>query len=88
MSTLSIAEICDKLQSAKTKTERLEILKNNDSSALRGILRMNYDVSLVLALPEGSPPYKQMQVPVGFGNTSLKASARGWYVFMKDGATK
>lgn len=84
MASLSIAEVCDKLKSAKTKTERTEILKKNDCPALRGLLRMNYDASLVLALPEGSPPYKPLEVPAGFGNTTLKASARGWYVFVKE----
>lgn len=84
MSSLSVAEVCDKLKSAKTKNERVEILKENDSQALRGILRMNYDSALTLALPEGTPPYKKLEKPVGFGDTTLKASARGWYVFVKD----
>jgi Family of unknown function (DUF6433) len=86
MSSLTIAEICDKLQSAKTKTERIEILKRNDTPALRGILRMNYDHSLVLALPEGTPPYKKSVRPVGFGDSTLKTSCRGWYVFVKEAA--
>lgn len=83
MSSLSIAEIVGKLKSAKTKTERIDILKNNDCAALRGIIRMNFDESLVLALPEGRPPFKQATVPDGFGKTTLKASAKGWYVFIE-----
>lgn len=86
MSSLSVAEVCDLLKSAKTKTERIEILKSNDSQALRGILRMNYDADLVLSLPEGEPPYKKSPNPVGLGDTTLKASSRGWYVFVKDAA--
>ena len=81
MSSLSVGEVVEKLQNAKNNNERVEILKNNDSQALRGILRMNYDKSLVLDLPVGSPPYKVNQNPVGFGDTTLKASAKGWYVF-------
>jgi len=84
MASLSVAEVCDKLKSAKTKNERVEILKANDSLALRGILRMNYDASLVLALPEGEPPFNKSVKPTGFGDTTLKASAKGWYVFVKD----
>jgi hypothetical protein len=83
MSSLSIAEIVGKLKSAKTKTERIEILKNNDCAALRGIIRMNFDESLVLALPNGRPPFKQAIVPDGFGKTTLKSSAKGWYVFIE-----
>lgn len=84
MSTLSIAEVVDLLKSAKSKNERVDLLKANDTLALRGILRMNFDDSLVLALPEGEPPYNKAVVPAGFGNTTLKASARSWYIFVKD----
>ena len=82
--SLAISEVCDRLKAAKTKTERIQILKNNDNPALRGLLRMNYDASLVLALPEGEPPYQKSTKPAGFGNTTLKASVRGWYVFVKE----
>ena len=86
MASLTIAEVCTKLEAAKTKSERVDILRRNDSQALRGILRMNYDTSLVLALPEGSPPHKSSNRPEGLGDTTLKASARGWYVFVKEAA--
>lgn len=84
MSGLSIAEVVDKLRQARTKSERLSILKNNDCAALRGLLRMNFDASLKLALPDGIPPFQKLNCPPGFGDTTLKASARGWYVFSKD----
>lgn len=84
MSSLTVAEIVGKLKSAKTKTERIKILKDNDCAAVRGLLRMNFDESLKLALPEGRPPFKQATVPDGFGNTTLKASAKGWYVFIQE----
>jgi hypothetical protein len=84
MSEMSIAEVVDKLEKARTKSERLDILKANDCGALRGILRMNFDASLKLALPEGTPPFKKSASPVGFGDTTLKASAKGWYVFSKE----
>lgn len=84
MSKMSIAEIVKSLQNAQNKTERLNILKNNDSSALRGILRMNYDTALKLSLPEGEPPYKKSNNPEGFGDTTLLSSHKSWYVFVKD----
>lgn len=84
MASLTVAEIIGKLKSAKTKTERVTILKDNDCAALRGIIRMNFDESLKLALPSGRPPFKVSTVPEGFGKTTLKASAKGWYVFIKE----
>lgn len=86
MTKMSIAEVVSKLQKAQTKTERLELLKKNDSMALRGILRLNYDESLKLSLPLGEPPYKKPTVPEGFGQTTLLASAKSWYVFSRQTA--
>jgi len=83
MTSLSIFELVEKLEHAKNKTERIELLKHNDSLAIRGLLRMNFDSTLVLDLPEGIPPFKVNSAPVGMGDTTLKASAKGWYVFTK-----
>jgi Family of unknown function (DUF6433) len=82
--SLTIAEIVGKLKRAKTKNERVQILKDNDCAALRGIIRMNFDESLALSLPKGRPPFKSTTVPDGFAKTTLKASAKGWYVFVKE----
>lgn len=84
MSSLTVAEIVGKLRTAKTKNERVQILKDNDCAALRGIIRMTLDDSLVLSLPEGRPPFKVANVPDGFAKNTLKASAKGWYVFIKE----
>ena len=84
MASLSVGEVVEKLNAARTKNERIQILRENDSAALRGILRMNFDESLVLALPKGAPPFNRANVPNGFGNTTLKASATGWYVFVRE----
>lgn len=84
MSSLTVAEIVGKLRTAKTKSERVQILKENDCAALRGIIRMTLDDSLVLSLPDGRPPFRVASVPDGFAKTTLKASAKGWYVFIKE----
>jgi len=80
----NIASVVDDLKKAKTKTERATILRDNDCPALRGLLRMNFDITLVLALPEGAPPYKKNKSPFGFTKTTLRASVRGWKFFVKE----
>jgi hypothetical protein len=82
--TLTIAEVFKKINEARFNGDRVFILRQNDSSALRGLLKMNYDRSLVLSLPEGVPPYKKKAVPVGFGDTTLLTSAKTWYVFSRE----
>lgn len=80
----SIAEVFDELKKARFNGDRIFILRKNDSLALRGLIKMNYDKSLKLSLPEGVPPYKKKVVPVGFGDTTLLTSAKSWYVFSRE----
>jgi hypothetical protein len=82
--TLTIAEVFKKINEARFNGDRVFILRKHDSSALRGLLKMNYDRSLVLSLPPGVPPFKKKKVPVGFGDTTLLTSAKTWYVFSKE----
>lgn len=81
--TLTIAEVFKKINEVRFNGDRVFILRQNDSMALRGLLKMNYDQSLVLDLPPGAPPYKKKKVPVGFGDTTLLTSAKTWYVFSR-----
>jgi hypothetical protein len=82
--TLTIAEVFKKINEVRFNGDRVFILKKNDTLALRGLLRMNYDHSLKISLPEGAPPYKKKNVPAGFGDTTLLSSAKTWYVFSKE----
>jgi len=80
----SIPEVFEELSKAKYNGDRVFVLRKHDSMALRGLLRMNYDKSLNLTLPEGEPPYKKKNAPVGFGDATLLTSAKSWYVFCKE----
>ena len=50
---LTIAEILQKAHNAKTKSQKVKILQENNSQALRSLFIWNYDDSVVSALPEG-----------------------------------
>lgn len=80
----TIGEVVALLQGAKTKPERAALLKEHNSLALRSILRLNFDPTLKFELPEGFPPtYRGNSKPNGFGDTTLKAAVKGFYVFVK-----
>lgn len=52
-------EILDKISKAKTKKERLELLKKEDNNwALKDILRGSFDDVVVWLLPKGKVPYE------------------------------
>lgn len=79
----TIPEVFEQINNVRFNGDRVFILRQNDSMALRGLLRMNYDKSLIIDLPAGIPPYNKKKVPVGFGDTTLITSAKTWYVFSK-----
>ena len=53
---LTIAEILQKAHNAKTKSQKVKILQENNSQALRSLFIWNYDDSVVSALP--IPPFE------------------------------
>ncbi len=59
----TLTEIFTSIQEAKTRVERQDILKQNDSFSLRTVLQMNYDSSIKLDLPSGKPPFTVNEAP-------------------------
>lgn len=57
MATLMIYEVIGKAEKAKSKKDKIEILKQNESWALKDILRGTYDSKVKWNLPKGQPPY-------------------------------
>jgi len=83
---LLISEVLQKAHNAKTKAEKIAILKENDSQALRSIFIINYDESIVSLLPEGAPPYTPNEAPAGTEHTKLEHEARLLFHFFKGGS--
>lgn len=83
---LLISEVLQKAHNAKTKAEKIAILKENDSQALRSIFIINYDESIISLLPEGAPPYTPNEAPAGTEHTKLEHEARLLFHFFKGGS--
>ena len=54
---LEVYEVLERVSKAKTKQERVNILKTHDSISLRDVLRGTFDEVIQWNLPEGEPPY-------------------------------
>lgn len=54
---LYVHEVIEKAQAAKTKKEKIEILKKYESWALKDVLRGTLDPKIKWSLPGGKPPY-------------------------------
>ena len=84
-SRLLISEILRKVSNAKTKKEKVDLLSKHNSTALRQLLIINFDDSIVSMLPEGDVPYTPNDAPVGTDHTRLEQEYRGLYRFFKGG---
>ena len=83
---LLISEVLQKAHNAKTKAEKIKILKDNESAALKSVLIINYDESVISMLPEGAPPYNKNEAPAGTEHTKLEHEARLLHHFFKGGS--
>ena len=84
-SKLLISEILRKVSNAKTKSEKIKLLRDNNSVALRQLMIINFDESIVSEIPEGNVPYTPNDAPVGTDHTRLESEYRGLYRFFKGG---
>ncbi len=80
---LLLSEILDKVKKAKTKEEKRAILKQHETPCLRGLMRINFDDSVKMDLPEGTPPFKrETQKPIGHTHTILEYEYRKFYIWL------
>jgi hypothetical protein len=83
-----ISEVLSKLAKAKTKDQKVRILRENDTPPLRMILKASFDPSIEWELPEGEVPYKVNDAPDGTEHTNLAHESRLLFHFIKGGNPK
>ena len=80
-----LTEILQKVSSAKTKKEKVELLQEYNSQGLRSLLIINFDESLQFLLPEGDVPFTPNDAPAGTEHTRLVHEWKGLYRYFKGG---
>jgi len=80
-----VSEILQKVSSAKTKKEKIDLLQEYNNNALRAILIINFDESLEFLLPAGEVPFTPNDAPVGTEHTRLIQEYKGLYRYFKGG---
>jgi hypothetical protein len=66
-----VSEVIQRVSNAKTRDEKIEILKFYDSPALRSVLIWNFDSRVKSAIPEGEVPYTPNDAPIGTEHSKL-----------------
>jgi len=70
---LSIAEVLEDVAKAKTREEKRNVLKKNESWSLKALLQQNYHPDASWLIPPGAPPYNENQTSA---DTSLMYEAK------------
>lgn len=84
---LLISEVLQKVSNAKTKADKIKLLQQHNTPALRSILIANFDESVISLLPEGSVPFNANDAPIGTEHTLLEKEYRKLYLFFKGGSS-
>ena len=83
---LLMHEVLQKVSNAKTKKEKIKLLQEHNTNALRMLLIINFDDSVVSLLPPGNVPYTPNEAPEGTEHTILEKEARLLHHFFKGGS--
>ena len=83
---LMMNEVLQKVSNAKTKKEKIALLQQHNTQALRSILIINYDDSIISLMPDGDVPYTPNEAPAGTEHTLLEKEQRILYHFFKGGS--
>ena len=79
------SEIATRVNNAKDKPRKLRVLQENDSVALRQVLKGAFDPKIKWLLPTGDVPYNVNEAPLGTEHTLLSQEAKRLYLFTEGG---
>lgn len=82
MSTKTFDSMFKKVDEAKTKAEKIQILRDNSGPVLKMILGYTYDPYVEWMLPEGTPPYTPLPKNAD-AEITLQYASRQFYLFVK-----
>ena len=83
---LLLHEVLQKVSNAKTKAQKIKLLQEYNTPALRQILIANFDESVISMLPDGDVPYNANEAPEDTEHTRLVHEYRKLYLFFKGGS--
>ena len=80
-----IHEVLTKVNNAKVKGKKIEVLRKYQSDGLKMILKSSFDPKIVWRLPEGDVPFIKNDAPEGTEHTKLYTEYKKLYRFCKGG---
>ena len=81
--TLLFSEVLDKVHKAKTKAQKVDILRKNNNASLRMVLKSSFDPKIKWSMPSGDVPFMPNDAPAGTDHTRLATEAKKLYHFIE-----
>jgi len=78
-----MSEVLTKVNNAKDKTKKIQVLRDYDNQPLRQVLKGAFDPKIVWDLPAGDPPYIANEAPIGTEHGLLRNEAKRLWYFVK-----
>ena len=84
------SEVLDMVHKAKTKTQKVELLRKYKTDSLKMFLKAAFDPKIEWVFPKGEVPYTPNDAPAGTEHTVLQMEAKKLWRFIKgaDNVTK
>ena len=79
------SEVFEKVSKLKSKKEKVSYLQQNNTDALRMVIKSSFDPKIKWLLPEGSVPYVPNDAPEGTEHNVLSYESRKLYHFIEGG---
>tara|TARA_A100001388_G_C28682071_1_gene456861 strand:- start:191 stop:700 length:510 start_codon:yes stop_codon:yes gene_type:complete len=82
---LLFSEVLDKVHKAKTKSQKVAILREHNTDSLRMLLKAAFDPTKKWVFPSGDVPYTPNEAPAGTEHTVLAQEAKKLWRFIEGG---
>lgn len=83
-----MSEILDKVAKAKTKDQKVNLLRQHNSAALRMVIKASFDPNIEWELPDGDVPFERNDAPEGTEHNMLIHEARTLFHYIRGGNPK
>lgn len=83
MAIKNIYEVFNEFKQAKTKQERLDVLRKNDTWALRNVLMGAFNPGIQFTVKK-VPEFKKVDIPPGLSYSHMTEALSKAYLFVKD----
>lgn len=80
---LLLSEVLEQVDKIKGKQEKIDLLRQYGLPAYKAILRINFDESVSMNLPEGEPPFRKEEgKPIGYQETNIIQEYKRFYIWL------